>query len=65
MFSPALYESPYRDKRPNESAAPLTTRELEIIKLVADGKKRSIGNRLKSRALRCSCVQTIWTLNQD
>jgi len=38
MFSPALCESTYRDKRSNESAAPLTTRELEIIKLVADGK---------------------------
>jgi DNA-binding NarL/FixJ family response regulator len=38
MCSPALCESPYRDKRQDECLAQITTRELEIIKLVADGK---------------------------
>jgi DNA-binding NarL/FixJ family response regulator len=38
MFSAALSESPYRDHSPNETRAPLTTREMEIVKLVADGK---------------------------
>ena len=38
MFSAALCESPYQDPRQDETRARLTTREMEIIKLVADGK---------------------------
>jgi len=38
MFSAALCESPYQDQKPDDSRARLTTREMEIVKLVADGK---------------------------
>lgn len=38
MFSAGLCESPYQDQRSNETLARLTTREMEIVKLVADGK---------------------------
>ena len=38
MFSAGACESPYRDQGPDESHARLTAREMEIIKLVADGK---------------------------
>jgi DNA-binding NarL/FixJ family response regulator len=38
MFSAGLCESPYQDQRPNDTLARLTSREMEIVKLVADGK---------------------------
>ena len=38
MFSAGLCESPYRDQGPNGRPGGLTTREMEIVKLVADGK---------------------------
>jgi two-component system secretion response regulator SsrB len=38
MFGAALCESPYRDQGPNGRPGRLTTREMEIVKLVADGK---------------------------
>jgi DNA-binding NarL/FixJ family response regulator len=38
MSSAGLCVSPYRDQRPSERLARLTAREMQIVKLVADGK---------------------------
>lgn len=38
MFSAGFCESPYRDKAANGSPGRLTLREMEIVKLMADGK---------------------------